>query len=101
MRWKGRRVSSNIEDRRGGAGRKMGASVFFGFAVAFVAWKFFGVDPQPGVSSHAKSDTASFSRYGNQSIWIIQRQSNKKLWILLELYWQIPKTLGIWCFNSN
>ncbi|EOR10526.1 KPN_02809 family neutral zinc metallopeptidase [Acinetobacter tandoii] len=47
MRWKGRRVSSNIEDRRGGgAGRKMGGFSILGLVVAFVAWKFFGVDPQ-------------------------------------------------------
>lgn len=47
MRWKGRRVSSNIEDHRGGgAGRKMGGFSILGLVVAFVAWKFFGVDPQ-------------------------------------------------------
>jgi predicted metalloprotease len=47
MRWKGRRVSSNIEDRRGGGtGRKMGGFSILGLVVAFVAWKFFGVDPQ-------------------------------------------------------
>lgn len=46
MQWKGRRVSRNVEDRRGGGGRKMGGISIIGLVVAFVAWKFFGVDPQ-------------------------------------------------------
>lgn len=46
MRWKGRRVSSNVEDRRGGGGAKAGGISIVGLVVAFVAWKFFGVDPQ-------------------------------------------------------
>ncbi|QXW25293.1 neutral zinc metallopeptidase [Acinetobacter johnsonii] len=45
MRWKGRRVSSNVEDRRGG-GAKAGGISILGLVVAFVAWKFFGADPQ-------------------------------------------------------
>ena len=46
MRWKGRRVSTNLEDRRGGGGAKAGGISILGLIVAFVAWKFFGVDPQ-------------------------------------------------------
>ncbi len=47
MRWKGRRVSTNVEDRRGGGGAaKAGGVSILGLVVAFVAWKFFGVDPQ-------------------------------------------------------
>lgn len=46
MRWKGRRVSNNVEDRRGGAAGKAGGFSILGLIVAFVAWKFFGVDPQ-------------------------------------------------------
>lgn len=47
MRWKGRRESNNIEDRRGGGGAKVGGGIsIIGLVVAFVAWKFFGVDPQ-------------------------------------------------------
>ncbi|TQR72082.1 neutral zinc metallopeptidase [Acinetobacter sp. RF14B] len=46
MRWKGRRVSTNVEDRRGGGGAKAGGISILGLIVAFVAWKFFGVDPQ-------------------------------------------------------
>lgn len=40
MRWKGRRVSSNVEDRRGGGGVKAGGISILGLIVAFVAWKF-------------------------------------------------------------
>ncbi len=46
MRWKGRRVSSNVEDRRSGGGVKAGGISILGLIVAFVAWKFLGVDPQ-------------------------------------------------------
>lgn len=46
MRWKGRRVSNNLEDRRGGGGVKAGGISILGLIVAFIAWKFFGVDPQ-------------------------------------------------------
>lgn len=46
MRWKGRRVSTNLEDRRGGRGAKAGGISILGLIIAFVAWKFFGVDPQ-------------------------------------------------------
>lgn len=46
MRWKGRRVSSNVEDRRGGGAAKAGGISILGLIIAFVAWKFFGVDPQ-------------------------------------------------------
>lgn len=46
MRWKGRRVSSNLEDRRGGGGAKAGGFSILGLIVAFIAWKFFGFDPQ-------------------------------------------------------
>ena len=46
MRWKGRRVSSNLEDRRGGGGAKAGGISILDLIVAFVAWKFFGDDPQ-------------------------------------------------------
>lgn len=47
MRWKGRRESQNIEDRRGnGGGVKFGGISILGLVVAFVAWKFFGINPQ-------------------------------------------------------
>ena len=46
MRWKGRRVSENVEDRRGGGGAKAGGISILGLIAAFVAWKFFGADPQ-------------------------------------------------------
>jgi predicted metalloprotease len=40
MRWKGRRVSTNVEDRRGGGGVKAGGISIIGLVVAFIAWKF-------------------------------------------------------------
>jgi len=46
MRWKGRRISTNVEDRRGGGAAKAGGISILGLIIAFVAWKFFGVDPQ-------------------------------------------------------
>ena len=61
MRWKGRRVSTNVEDRRGGGRAKAGGISILGLVVAFVAWKFFGIDPQSAyqatkqVTSHAQS----------------------------------------------
>ncbi len=42
MRWKGRRVSTNLEDRRGG-GAKAGGISILGLIVAFIAWKFLGL----------------------------------------------------------
>ena len=51
MRWKGRRVSSNVEDRRGGGGVKAGGISILGLIVAFVAWTCLGVAPQQ--ASHA------------------------------------------------
>lgn len=45
MEWKSRRQSSHIEDRRGGGGRRAGGISIIGIIVAFIAWKFFGVDP--------------------------------------------------------
>lgn len=46
MDWRGRRQSSNLEDRRGGGGLVGGGVSIVGLVVAFIAWKFFGVDPQ-------------------------------------------------------
>lgn len=46
MEWKGRRESDNVEDRRGGGAVKTGGISIVGLVVAFVAWKFFGADPQ-------------------------------------------------------
>lgn len=46
MEWKGRRESDNLEDRRGGGAVKTGGISILGLVVAFIAWKFFGADPQ-------------------------------------------------------
>ncbi len=45
MRWKGRRTSNNVQDRRGGGAVKTGGISIIGVIIAFVAWKFFGVNP--------------------------------------------------------
>lgn len=58
MRWKGRRVSSNVEDRRGG-GAKAGGISILGLIVAFVAWKFFGVNPQMAYQATKQVTTAN------------------------------------------
>ncbi|WP_288384965.1 neutral zinc metallopeptidase [uncultured Acinetobacter sp.] len=63
MRWKGRRVSSNVEDRRGSSGAKVGGISIVGLVVAFVAWKFFGVDPQQAYQA-TQQITAAQSQTG-------------------------------------
>lgn len=63
MRWKGRRVSSNVEDRRGSSGAKVGGISIVGLVVAFVAWKFFGVDPQQAYQA-TQQKTAAQSQTG-------------------------------------
>lgn len=63
MRWKGRRVSSNVEDRRGSSGAKVGGISIVGLVVAFVAWKFFGVDPQQAYQA-TQQITAAHSQTG-------------------------------------
>ena len=45
MRLDNQEESKNVEDRRGGAVKTGGISII-GLVVAFVAWKFFGADPQ-------------------------------------------------------
>lgn len=65
MRWKGRRESNNIEDRRGGGGVKVGGVSILGLVIAFVAWKFFGIDPQQAyqvsqqVTQHSSTSQAA------------------------------------------
>lgn len=63
MRWKGRRVSDNIEDRRGGRAKAGGISIL-GLIVAFIAWKFFGVDPQMAYQA-TKQVTSANQTQGN------------------------------------
>lgn len=45
MRWKGRRESNNVEDRRGSVGGKVGGISIVGLVVAFIGWQFFGINP--------------------------------------------------------
>lgn len=67
MRWKGRRVSSNVEDRRGGGGVKAGGISIIGLVVAFIAWKFFGVDPQMAYQA-TKQVTSNTSAQASSAI---------------------------------
>lgn len=53
MEWKGRRESDNIEDRRGGAGKKAGGISILGIVVALIAWKF-GADPMQAYQTTAQ-----------------------------------------------
>ena len=45
MQWKGRRQSTNVEDRRMSGGKKAGGISIFGIIIALVLWKVFGIDP--------------------------------------------------------
>ena len=77
MRWKGRRVSTNVEDRRGGGGAKAGGISILGLVVAFVAWKFFGVDPQQAYQA-TQAVTAQSSQQGSapQSLTAEQKEAS-------------------------
>lgn len=46
MQWRGRRQSSNIEDRRGGGAKKVGGLSIGSIILALVLWKVFGVSPE-------------------------------------------------------
>ncbi|MFC0819479.1 KPN_02809 family neutral zinc metallopeptidase [Moraxella marmotae] len=47
MQWRGRRQSSNIEDRRsGGSGKKVGGISIFGLIIALILWQVFGISPE-------------------------------------------------------
>lgn len=71
MRWKGRRESQNIEDRRGGGGAKVGGISVIGLVVAFVAWQFLGVDPQQAYQMSkqvTQSNSSSSSELENPTV---------------------------------
>lgn len=46
MKWRGRRQSTNIEDRRGGGMAGKGGIGIGSIIIALILWKVFGVDPQ-------------------------------------------------------
>lgn len=58
MQWRGRRQSSNIEDRRGG-GKKVGGVSLIGLIIAFVLWQVFGISPETtmGVTQQIQNQT--------------------------------------------
>ena len=76
MRWKGRRISTNVEDRRGG-GAKAGGISILGLIVAFIAWKFFGVDPQQAYQA-TQAVTSAQSSQGSapQSLTADQKEAS-------------------------
>ncbi|OOS26443.1 neutral zinc metallopeptidase [Moraxella porci DSM 25326] len=61
MQWRGRRQSSNIEDRRGGGGKKVGGVSIIGLIIAFVLWQVFGISPETtmGVTQQIQTQTQS------------------------------------------
>ncbi|USZ15033.1 neutral zinc metallopeptidase [Moraxella sp. FZFQ2102] len=46
MQWRGRRQSSNIEDRRGGGAKKAGGISIVGLIIALILWQVFGISPE-------------------------------------------------------
>ncbi|MDO5651512.1 MAG: neutral zinc metallopeptidase [Moraxella sp.] len=59
MQWKGRRQSSNIEDRRGGGAVKTGGISIGGIVIALILWKVFGVDPATTLGVQQQMQTQS------------------------------------------
>ncbi|MDH2272793.1 KPN_02809 family neutral zinc metallopeptidase [Moraxella porci] len=61
MQWRGRRQSSNIEDRRGGGAKKVGGVSIIGLIIAFVLWQVFGISPETtmGVTQQIQTQTQS------------------------------------------
>lgn len=64
MQWRGRRQSTNVEDRRSGGGmKKTGGISIGGIILALVLWKVFGINPQTtlGVTQQIQSTQQSTS----------------------------------------
>lgn len=59
MDWKGRRQSSNIEDRRGGGAKKAGGIGIGSIIIALIVWKVFGISPETtlGVTQQMSQNT--------------------------------------------
>ena len=78
MRWKGRRVSTNVEDRRGGGGVKAGGISIIGLVVAFIAWKFFGVDPQQAYqATQAVTSETTSTAEAPQNLTLEQKEASE------------------------
>ena len=78
MRWKGRRVSTNVEDRRGGGGVKTGGISIIGLVVAFIAWKFFGVDPQQAYqATQAVTSETTSTAEAPQNLTVEQKEASE------------------------
>ena len=59
MDWKGRRQSTNIEDRRGGGAKKAGGIGIGSIIIALIVWKVFGISPETtlGVTQQITQNT--------------------------------------------
>lgn len=59
MDWKGRRQSTNIEDRRGGGAKKAGGIGIGSIIIALIVWKVFGISPETtlGVTQQMSQNT--------------------------------------------
>ena len=79
MRWKGRRTSDNVQDRRGGGAVKTGGVSVLGLVVAFVAWKFFGADPQQAyqMTKQATQQTSSASQTAPENETAEQKEARQ------------------------
>lgn len=68
MQWKGRRQSTNVEDRRGGI-KKTGGISIGGIIIALILWKVFGISPETtlGVAEQISQSTpATPAQTGDQ-----------------------------------
>lgn len=63
MKWRGRRQSNNIEDRRGSGVAKTGGVGLVGIIIALILWGVFGIDPRTtlGVAEQISPSTATVS----------------------------------------
>ncbi len=69
MKWRGRRQSGNIEDRRGGGGAKAGGVGIGSIIIALILWKVLGINPQTtlGVAEQMSQPQVSASAPTNES----------------------------------
>ncbi|MDO4700438.1 MAG: neutral zinc metallopeptidase [Moraxella sp.] len=66
MQWKGRRQSTNVEDRRGGF-KKTGGIGIGGIIIALILWKVFGINPETTLGVAEQIGQATQSAPAQQS----------------------------------
>ncbi|WFF39333.1 zinc metallopeptidase [Moraxella nasibovis] len=69
MQWRGRRQSSNIEDRRSGRAGKVGGVSIFSLILALIVWKVFGISPETtlGVTQTITQNTQTAQAPANET----------------------------------